>query len=84
MVLTLSVYGLLAFAWCRRSTSLPERTLVVLLTAAWCGAAGFARVRLGSHWPSDVIAGAMLGTAWLIVLILALRQAEREALPAVQ
>ena len=79
MVLALSVYGLLAFAWCRRSASLAERSLVVLLTATWCGAAGFARLRLGSHWPSDVIAGAILGTAWLMVLVLAVRHGERVA-----
>ena len=77
IVLALSVYLLLAYAWCRASRSWVERAIVIVLALAWCAAAGYARVRLGSHWPSDVIAGAVIGVAWTIVVILALHRADR-------
>jgi membrane-associated phospholipid phosphatase len=38
-----------------------------------------ARVRLGSHWPCDIVAGAVLGVAWLSVVIIAFRRAELSA-----
>ncbi len=79
IALALSVYGLLAYLWWERSRSGAERAIIVLVTLAWCGVVGVARVRLGSHWPSDVIAGAILGVAWLPCAVLALRRAEVRA-----
>jgi undecaprenyl-diphosphatase len=70
---------LLAYAWCRASRSWVERVIAITLMLAWCAAAGLARIRLGSHWPSDVIAGAIIGVAWVAVVILALHRAERPA-----
>ena len=77
IVLALSVYILLAYAWCRASRSWAERVVAIALALAWCGAAGYARVRLGSHWPSDVIAGGVIGAAWAAVVILALHRTDR-------
>jgi undecaprenyl-diphosphatase len=77
VALALSVYGLLAYAWYERSRSAVERTLIVMLTVAFCLVVGAARVRLGTHWSSDVIGGAVLGVAWLPFAIAALRRAER-------
>jgi undecaprenyl-diphosphatase len=77
VVLAMSVYLLLAYAWCRASRSWAERIIAVGLALLWCIAAGYARVRLGSHWPSDVIAGGVIGLAWVCVVILALHHADR-------
>jgi undecaprenyl-diphosphatase len=76
IALALSVYGLLAYLWFERSRSIVERTLIVLLLLLWCGVVGIARVRLGAHWPSDLIGGAILGVLWLLGVILALRRAQ--------
>jgi membrane-associated phospholipid phosphatase len=74
VVLTLSVYGILAWLWIRRSRSWPERGLAVVLLLALVATTGFARVRLGTHWPSDVIAGFVIGVAWLGVVLRALQR----------
>jgi FMN phosphatase YigB (HAD superfamily)/membrane-associated phospholipid phosphatase len=43
----------------------------------WAGMMGFSRVYVGVHWPSDVIAGWMMGTAvaWVVWLVLRPRAA---------
>jgi undecaprenyl-diphosphatase len=69
-------YGLLAWLWFSRSRSWIERTVVVLLLIALLTVVGVARLRLGSHWPSDVIAGTILGLTWAAVVALALHRAE--------
>lgn len=76
VALMMAVYGLLAYLWFRASRSAAERVFVVLLLAALLGITGWARVRLGSHWPSDILAGYAAGAAWLATVIYALRRAE--------
>jgi membrane-associated phospholipid phosphatase len=76
VALMLAVYGLLAYLWIRRSRSVPERCGVVLLLAALLFVTGWARVRLGSHWPSDILAGYVIGAAWLATVVTALRRGE--------
>ena len=71
---TVVVYGLLVALWLGRTRIRGERIfgclVVVLLTLAV--AAG--RLRLGAHWPTDIIAGAMIGACWLAVLLRAIRR----------
>ena len=74
--LTMAVYGFLVYLWIRRSGRLIERALGVGVLLLIVTLVSVARVRLGSHWPSDIIAGAALGVAWLLVVILATRTAE--------
>ena len=46
-------------------------------------AVGFSRIYLGVHWPSDVLAGWSLGSAWAFVAWIALNRLTRPAGPPV-
>lgn len=73
---TIAVYGLLTYFWVAASTRRLERALAITLCALLVVIVALSRIRLGAHWPSDVAAGALLGGAWLSVLIVALRRAD--------
>ena len=68
------MYGILAFLWIRASRSWLERATAVVLLLALVSVTGIARVRLGTHWPSDIIAGFVIGVAWLAVVLRALHR----------
>jgi undecaprenyl-diphosphatase len=78
-VLTVAVYGLVAYLWARASCSWLERFFAIGLCIVWTALVGTARLALGSHWPSDVLVGCVIGLAWLATIIIALRRAERVA-----
>jgi len=72
-----SVLGLLALpalhgAW---------RATAAALAVAWVLAIGFARVFLGVHFVSDVLAGYVLGAAWVVAMTAAFRAWQRERTP---
>jgi membrane-associated phospholipid phosphatase len=73
--LCVAVYGFLGYLWITSSRSAWEKLLAVILVAVLTALVSLARVRLGSHWPTDIIAGALLGVAWVGVVILAYRTA---------
>lgn len=72
----ITVYGLLAYLWCRASRSWVERLLIILGVVFWIGMIVSSRLVLGAHWPSDVIVGAIVGVLWLTTVIVALKRVE--------
>jgi membrane-associated phospholipid phosphatase len=78
-VQTLAVWGLFAWAWFRRSRSGGERAAILLLLLALHAAVVYARLRIGTHWPSDMAAGTVLGGTWLAVCVWAQARAEKIA-----
>lgn len=76
---TVVIYGLLAFLWMQRTRSPLERALAAALVLALAAVVGLARLALGAHWPSDILAGLILGAAWAVALAAALHRGERAA-----
>lgn len=77
VVQAVAVYGFFAYLWMRSTSRWVERILAFLLTAALVTVVAVARLRLGTHWPSDEIAALVIGLVWLLWMIAALRAAER-------
>ena len=73
------VYGFLAWLWARSTHSLAERLFIVLCTAVWITMINVGRLRLGAHWPSDVVAGLMISLPWLTIVVLLHRYLEAQA-----
>jgi undecaprenyl-diphosphatase len=76
------VFGLGMLIW---SAPWPRRTRVAcLLVAAVCSLLiAFSRVYLGVHWPSDVLAGLLLGTGWAAMWVWWWERAELARQPPV-
>jgi membrane-associated phospholipid phosphatase len=78
MVHVTVLYGYLTYLWCR-AAGVIERVLAVALCVAWVALVAVSRLVLGTHWPSDLLAGALLGLLWTAALALAHHSAERHA-----
>jgi membrane-associated phospholipid phosphatase len=71
-----AAYGLFTWFWVRASRNWIERVVAVTLHVVATTVVALSRLRLGAHWPTDIIAGAIVGVLWLAVVIVALRRAE--------
>lgn len=67
-------YGFLAYLWARATPHWSERVFAFALALAWVAMINVGRLRLGAHWPSDVVAGFMIAVAWLAVVVVAHRR----------
>lgn len=63
----LAQYGLIAYFLYRHYRKRRQRQLIVGAAAALIMVVGFSRIYLGVHYLSDVLAGFLLGTLWLLV-----------------
>jgi membrane-associated phospholipid phosphatase len=75
-IIVVTIYGLITYLWFRASRSILERLLAVAIGVTWISLVVVARIVLGTHWPSDAIAGLIIGISWLVTLIVALSRAE--------
>lgn len=72
--------SLVVLLWAGRSTS--ARVTMVTAAALWVGAVGLTRIYLGVHWFSDVVAGWLVGGAWLALCATIWAAAARRRAPA--
>jgi membrane-associated phospholipid phosphatase len=76
-MVSLTVYGALAFVIVATTKSRRARVLVLATAAALVLAIGFSRLYLGVHYVSDVLAAYGAGVAWLMLCGLGLLGASR-------
>lgn len=72
-IIYLTLGALLAGAQQRRAVKIYLLSIAIALTLI----IGFSRVYLGVHWPSDVIAGWCVGSAWAVLCSLVARSLQR-------
>ena len=76
-----AVYLTAALVVARHLPSTAHRIVALLSAAVLVLFIGASRVYLGVHYPSDVVAGIMVGTAWASLMAAALRMLDRRHAP---
>ena len=72
------MYGFLVWLWWRVSDSELERVFALFIGAFFIAVIGWVRLRLGTHWPSDIIAGFLIGAVWLAETMINARRGRSE------
>ncbi|GAB2539122.1 phosphatase PAP2 family protein [Rufibacter soli] len=63
----IALYGMLAYFVYRHSQKTAQRTVILILAALLILLIGFSRIYLGVHFLSDVLAGFLLGSSWVLL-----------------
>ena len=74
VVVSITMYGLIFYLWLRTSKNWLEKLFAIAFGSVWISLIALARLALGAHWPSDVIAGLLIGSLWLITVVTALER----------
>jgi membrane-associated phospholipid phosphatase len=69
---SLIFYGFIAYLIVRSSRKPLTKWIAIFVAGFLVIWIGFTRIYLGAHYPSDVLAGHLAGTIWLLITILAL------------
>lgn len=77
VVVVTTMYGLIFYLWFRASRNRFEKLGVIVFATLWVGLIALSRLALGAHWPSDVIAGGLIGLLWLFTVVLALERSQQ-------
>jgi undecaprenyl-diphosphatase len=73
-VAAFAFYGVIAYLIFRRLKSRTGRSAVICTALVFILGMGASRVYLGVHYPSDVVAGYLVGFIWLATVVLASRR----------
>ncbi|MET9203093.1 phosphatase PAP2 family protein [Gordonia sp. ABSL49_1] len=71
-MMSMVIFGLLAIVAYRHVDWVRRHRWVLLIAPLWSIAIGCTRIYLGVHWTTDVLAGWLLGAAWVGLCALAL------------
>lgn len=68
-IAAIAFYGFLIYFLGKEIKNKQAKNILMAFCAAMILLAGFARIYLGAHWPSDVLASYILGGIWLWIII---------------
>ena len=80
-VMAVVLYGMLTYLLLQYECKAWERTVLVLGSVVLIVGIGLSRIYLGVHYPSDVLAGYIVGMVWLIAVMAADWSVRREMRP---